>query len=377
MWRWIANTANLGMKELASVLRDRSMMIFIIWAFTGAIYLVASGANTQMRNASVGFVDSDRSQLSARIRDALQLPSFAVPVSLEADAIDKAMDGARFTFVINVPPRFEQDVLAGRQPSLQLIVDATAMTQAGIGTGYISQILWREVEAFLETRGTQTAAPIAFTMRSFFNPNLDETRHMAVMEIVNNVSLLSIILVGAAVVREREHGTLEHLLVMPVTPSVIVFAKIWANGLVVLVAVFLSLSLVARGAMGIPINGSIAVYMIGAVVFLFSVMALGIMLATLTPSMPQFALLAFPTIIVMEVLSGGMTPIESMPSYLQVIMSAVPSTHYVKFSQGVLFRDAPLSIVWPELVWMAGLGLIYATIALSRFRAMLAGANGG
>ena len=377
MWRWIANTANLGMKELASVLRDRSMMIFIIWAFTGAIYLVASGANTQMRNASVGFVDSDRSQLSARIRDALQLPSFAVPVSLEADAIDKAMDGARFTFVINVPPRFEQDVLAGRQPSLQLIVDATAMTQAGIGTGYISQILWREVEAFLETRGTQTAAPIAFTMRSFFNPNLDETRHMAVMEIVNNVSLLSIILVGAAVVREREHGTLEHLLVMPVTPSVIVFAKIWANGLVVLVAVFLSLSLVARGAMGIPINGSIAVYMIGAVVFLFSVMALGIMLATLTPSMPQFALLAFPTIIVMEVLSGGMTPIESMPSYLQVIMSAVPSTHYVKFSQGVLFRDAPLSIVWPELAWMAGLGLIYATIALSRFRAMLAGANGG
>jgi len=377
VWRWIANTANLGMKELASVLRDRSMMIFIIWAFTGAIYLVASGANTQMRNASVGFVDSDRSQLSARIRDALQLPSFAVPVSLEADAIDKAMDGARFTFVINVPPRFEQDVLAGRQPSLQLIVDATAMTQAGIGTGYISQILWREVEAFLETRGTQTAAPIAFTMRSFFNPNLDETRHMAVMEIVNNVSLLSIILVGAAVVREREHGTLEHLLVMPVTPSVIVFAKIWANGLVVLVAVFLSLSLVARGAMGIPINGSIAVYMIGAVVFLFSVMALGIMLATLTPSMPQFALLAFPTIIVMEVLSGGMTPIESMPSYLQVIMSAVPSTHYVKFSQGVLFRDAPLSIVWPELAWMAGLGLIYATIALSRFRAMLAGANGG
>ncbi len=377
MWRWIANTADLGMKELASVLRDRAMMIFIIWAFTGAIYLVASGANMEMRNASVGFVDHDKSQISSRIRDALQLPSFAPPVSLEANAVDMAMDGARFTFVIDVPPRFEQDLLAGRQPSLQLIVDATAMTQAGIGTGYISQILLREVELFLETRGAQTMAPIAFTVRSFFNPNLDETRHMTVMEIINNVCLLSIILVGAAVVREREHGTIEHLLVMPVTPSVIVFAKIWANGLIVLVAVFLSLTLVARGAMGIPVNGSIAVYMIGAVVFLFSVMALGIMLATLTPSMPQFALLAFPTIIVMEVLSGGMTPIESMPAYLQIAMSAVPSTHYVKFSHGVLFRDAPLSIVWPELAWMAGLGLLYVTIALSRFRAMLAGASGG
>jgi len=377
VWRWIANTADLGIKELASVLRDRAMMIFIIWAFSGAIYLVASGANLEMRDASVGFADHDKSQISLRIRDALRKPSFSPPVSLDPAAIDKAMDDARFTFVLVVPPRFEQDLLAGRQPTLQLVVDATAMTQAGIGTGYISHILSREIEAFLDARGMKTAAPVAFTVRSFFNPNLEESRHMAVMEIVNNVCLLSIILVGAAVVREREHGTIEHLLVMPVTPSVIVFAKIWANGLVVLIAVFLSLNLVARGAMGIPISGSIALYMLGAVVFLFSVMALGVMLGTLTPSMPQFALLAFPTIIVMEVLSGGMTPIESMPPYLRVVMSAVPSTHYVKFSQGVLFRDAPLALVWPELVWMAVLGALYVIIALGRFRAMLAGANGG
>jgi ABC-2 type transport system permease protein len=99
------------------------------------------------------------------------------------------------------------------------------------------------------------------------------------------------------------------------------------------------------------------------------------MLATLTPSMPQFALLAFPMIMVMEVLSGGMTPIESMPDYLQVIMSAVPSTHYVKFSQSVLFRDAPLSMVWPEIAWMAALGSVYVVIALGRFRSMLARAN--
>lgn len=376
MGRWAANVVHLGLKELASVWRDRGMMIFIVWAFTGAIYLVASGASTEMRNASVGFVDGDQSQLSNRIRDALRPPNFAPPISLDRAGIDHAMDAARITFVIDVPPRFEQDLLAGRTPTLQVIVDATAMTQAGIGTGYISQIVSGEIERFLELRGTPATAPIAFTVRAFFNPNLEDKRHMAVMEIVNNVCMLSIILVGAAVVREREHGTIEHLLVMPVSASEIVFAKIWANGLVVLVAVFLSLVLVAKGALGITINGSIAIYMIGAVVFLFAVMALGIMLATITPTMPQFALLAFPTVIVMEVLSGGMTPIESMPAYLQMLMTAVPSTHYVKFSLGVLFRDAPLSIVWPEIAWMAGLGAVYVVIALARFRAMLASANG-
>jgi ABC-2 type transport system permease protein len=376
MLRWLANTLNLGTKELASVWRDTAMMIFIVWAFSGAIYLVASGASTEMRDASVGFVDQDQSQLSGRIRDAMRPPNFARPVSLDASAIDKAMDTALFTFIVNVPPGLEADLLSGRSPTLQVLVDATAMTQAGIGTGYIAEIVNRETERFLETRGRQAQAPLAFTVRAFFNPNLEDRRHTAVMEIVNNVCLLSIILVGAAVVREREHGTIEHLLVMPVRASEIVFAKIWANGLVVLLAVFLSLKLVAQGALGIVINGSIAVYMLGAVVFLFAVMALGIMLATLTPSMPQFALLAFPTVIVMEVLSGGMTPIESMPGYLQIIMSAVPSTHYVKFSQGVLFRDAPLSILWPEIAWMAGLGIVYVTIALGRFRAMLANANG-
>jgi ABC-2 type transport system permease protein len=373
----LANVFHLGIKELASVWRDRAMMIFIVWAFTGAIYLVASGADSEMRNASVGYVDSDQSQLSNRLRDALRPPQFSTPVPLDRADVDVAMDTARFSFIVDVPSRFEQDLLAGRRPALQLLVDATALTQAGIGTSYIHEIVTREVDTFLQLRGSHTDAPVTFTVRAFFNPNLEDRRHIAVMEIVNNVLLLSIILVGAAVMREREHGTIEHLLVMPVTPSEIIFAKILANGAVVLLAVFLSLNLIARGALGIPVNGSVTLYLLGAAVFLFAVTALGIMLATLTRSMPQFALLAYPTIIVMEVLSGGMTPLESMPAYLQLMMSAVPSTHYVKFSQAVLFRDAPLSVVWPQMAWMAGLGAIYVGIALGRIRSMLATASGG
>ena len=143
---------------------------------------------------------------------------------------------------------------------------------------------------------------------------------VAINQIINNISVLAIFLTGAAVLREREHGTLEHLLVMPLQPYELMFAKIWANGLVVMVAVMASLYLVVKGALGVPVAGSIPLFFLGLVVYLFSVTALGIMLATMVRSMPQFGLLAFPVFIVMSLLSGGQTPLESMPIALQKIM---------------------------------------------------------
>jgi len=172
--------------------------------------------------------------------------------------------------------------------------------------------------------------------------------------------------------REREHGTIEHLLVMPLSPYELMFAKIWANGLVVVVAAMLSLYLVVKGAIGVPIAGSISLFVAGLVVYLFSVTALGIMLATLVRSMPQFGLLAFPVFIVMSLLSGGQTPLESMPLPLQKFMQFVPSTHFVSFSQAVLFRNASLDMVRRDLILMFLIGSAYTLFTLSRFRKMLA-----
>src|SRR5262249_15796309 len=149
---------------------------------------------------------------------------------------------------------------------------------------------------------------------------------------------------------EREHGNIEHLLVMPLTAFELMAAKIWANGLVVVLAALASLMLVVKGVIGGPVAGSIALFAFGLVVYLFSVTALGILLATLVLSMPQFGLLAFPVFIAMSLLSGGQTPLESMPKWLQNAMQFVPSTHFVAFSQAVLFRDATPAMVWPSLL---------------------------
>jgi ABC-2 type transport system permease protein len=195
---------------------------------------------------------------------------------------------------------------------------------------------------------------------------------VAINQVINNISVLAIFLCGAAVLREREHGNIEHLLVMPLRPYELMFAKIWANGIVVIFAAMASLFLVVKGLIGVPISGSITLFAGGLTVYLFSVTALGIMLATMVRSMPQFGLLAFPTFIVMSLLSGGQTPLESMPVILQKIMQFVPSTHFVAFSQAVLFRDATPAMVLPMLLKMLAIGLAYTVFTLTRFRKMLA-----
>jgi len=144
---------------------------------------------------------------------------------------------------------------------------------------------------------------------------------------------------------------------------------------VVMLAAMISLFLIVKGALGVPVAGSIPLFALGLFVYLFSVTALGIMLATMVRSMPQFGLLAFPVFIVMNLLSGGQTPLESMPMWLQKTMQFVPSTHFVSFSQAVLFRDANLSMVWPDLAKMFAIGTAYSIFTLSRFRKMLAAVN--
>lgn len=375
MTRWFQNVFRLGLKEISSFARDLVLVVLIIYAFTLAIYVVAVGRKTEVRNASVAIVDADRSTLSARVKDALQPPYFQTPREIDRSEVDILMDKGHYTFILEIPPRFEADVLAGRGPSIQVNVDATAMTQAGVGTAYILQIVAREMASFLKQRGSNQAIPIDPVYRALFNQNLEAIRFNTIMEIIKNVTILTMILVGAAVIREREHGTIEHLLVMPVRPSEIVAAKIWANGAVVLLAAGFSLYVVAQILLQIPIAGSAQLFLAGTFVYIFAVASLGILLATVANSMPQFGLLAIPVFVIMILLSGSMTPFESMPRLLQGVMHIAPSTHFVKFAQSVLYRGAGIEVVWRDLAIMSALGGIFLAAALSRFRVMLARQN--
>lgn len=375
MFLWLANVCRLGVKELRSLVFDPVLLLLIVYVFTLAIYAVATGAKLEVQNASVAYVDEDRSALSGRIVSAILPPEFDTPVEISADGIDASMDSGAFVFVLRFPPEFEADLLAGRKSEIQLNVDATAMAQAGNGTVFLQSIIQAETAKFLSGNEDAAALPINLVVRAMFNPNLDSSWFNAVMQVINNVTILSVLLTGAALIREREHGTIEHLLVMPVKPSEIMVAKIWANGLAIVVAAVLSLVFVVQLLLGVPIHGSIALFVFGALIYMISVTGLGILIATFTTSMPQFGLLALPVLVIMNLLSGSTTPMESMPEWLQAIMQVSPSTHFVAFAQAILYRGAGLTTVWPSILAMSVLSAIFFVVALSRFRKTMAGAR--
>jgi len=367
---------HLGIKEILSLARDPVLLFLIAYCFTFSVYTPAKSAVMDVINASIALVDEDDSQLSRQIRDALLPPLFRPAQLLAFSQINQAMNSGRFTFIIDLPRKFQSDVSKDATPTAEVIADATVMAQAGRGPGYIGNIMNREAMSFWPGRSDpKNQELVKLNTRVRFNPNVQQSWFVSINQIINNISVMAIFLCGAAVLREREHGTLEHLLVMPLQPYELMFAKIWANGLVVMLAAMISLFLIVKGALGVPVAGSIPLFALGLFVYLFSVTALGIMLATMVRSMPQFGLLAFPVFIVMNLLSGGQTPLESMPLWLQKTMQFVPSTHFVSFSQAVLFRDANPSMVWPDLAKMFAIGSAYSVFTLSRFRKMLAAVN--
>ena len=366
--RNLANIYDLGVKELWSLWRDPMMLVLIVYVFTASVYTKATSMPETLHNAPIAIVDEDNSALSQRVASAFYPPQFTPPAMIDYGDVDPGMDAGLYTFALVIPPNFQRDVLARRSPALQLNVDATRMSQAFTGSGYIQQIAIGEVNEFVKRYRGAEPLPVDLALRARFNPSLDKAWFGSVVQIINHITLLSIILTGAALIREREHGTIEHLLVMPVTPAQIMLSKIWSMALVVLIASFLSLNLMVRGVLGVPIEGSIALFFAGAALSLFATTSMGIFIATLARNMPQFGMLMMLTIMPLQMLSGGTTPRESMPEIVQNIMLIAPTTHFVELSQAILYRGAGLETVWQPFLALALIGAVLFFLSLARFR---------
>lgn len=370
----VINIFRLVIKELRSIRADPTMLILVVYAFSISVNTVATGAVTEATNLSVGIVDEDGSELSRRIAEGLRRPTFQPPVQIKASDIDPMMDQGKLLFVVEIPPHFEPDIRAQRKTGIQINVDATAVAQAGNGANYLKTAIANEIQGFISGTDASKAAPIHLVVRAAFNPNLKTAWFSAMTQVINQITLLTVILTGAALIREREQGTVEHLLVMPVVPTEIMLAKMIANALVILVAATLSLEFVVHWWIGSPIAGSLLLFVFGAAIYALVVAALGIMLGTLATTMGQFGLLAMPTLMVTQLLSGSSTPMESMPAWLQTVMRTIsPTPHFVAFSQAVLFRGAGITLIWRPMVAMLIIGVVYFSIAQTRFRKVIFG----
>ena len=322
----VFNILRLVVKELRSIRSDPTMLILVAYAFSISVNTVATGAVTEATNLSVGIVDEDGSDLSRGIAEGLVRPTFQPAVHIKASEIDSKMDKGELLFVVEIPSNFQANILAQRKTEVQINVDATAVAQAGNGASYLRTAIFNEVQNFISQRGLPLSDPINLVVRAKFNPNLKTAWFSAMTQVINQITLLTVILTGAALIREREQGTVEHLLVMPVVPAEIMLAKMLANGLVILVAAMLSLQFVVHLWIGAPIAGSIVLFLVGAALYALVVAALGILLGTLSTTMGQFGLLAMPVLMVTQLLSGSSTPMESMPVWLQYVMQVISPT---------------------------------------------------
>ncbi|OYQ69202.1 hypothetical protein B9T11_09570 [Wohlfahrtiimonas chitiniclastica] len=369
--RKISNIYRLGVKELWSLIRDPILLILIAFTFTVSVYTAATAMPDGLKNATIVFVDEDRSTLSNRIKTAFYPPQFITPYSISLSEMDRGLDKGDYTFVVNIPPYFQRDVLAGKQPSIQLNIDATRMSQAFTGNMIVNQIINGEVTEYLDRVRQPAEYPVMIEERMRFNPNLTASWFGALIEIINLITLLAIILTGAALIREREKGTVEHLLVMPLTPFEIMLSKIWSMGMVVLVSATLSLIFIVQGVLDVPIIGSIPLFLLGSVLHLFAMSSIGIYLATVARNMPQFGMLMLLVLVPLQMLSGGMTPRESMPEAIQDIMVIAPTTHFIELGKAILFKDASMAIVWPQFLMLLLIGSVFFYFAHQRFRATI------
>ncbi|MFT6407250.1 MAG: ABC-2 type transport system permease protein [Arenicella sp.] len=358
----------LTLKEIRSVLQDTSMLIFVIYAFSLSIYLKASGQGDDVNNASVAIVDQDRSALSGKIMQGFYPPDFKRVELIDSRELNNSMDRGRYIFVLEIPNGFEASLHRGQVKQLQLNVDSTAARQASLGASYITAIVTQAIENHLPQLRQRAPELVNLITRRAFNPNGSSGWFHGILGFLDHITMVTIILTGAALLREREHGTIEHLLVMPLNSFQIAISKIAANGMLILILAMLSLRFVVMGAIGAPVTGSLWLFTLGTVVYLFSAAAIGVLLATIARSMAQFSLLLIMVILPMQMLSGGMSPIEDQPSWLQSITFFFPSRHYLEFSQGVLYRGAEIDVLWPEFIYIAILGATYLSFSLSLFR---------
>ncbi|SDA55121.1 ABC transporter permease [Mesorhizobium qingshengii] len=362
----------LGTKELRALAKDLTMILFIIWSFGFSIYMQSTGAGETVNNAAIGIVDEDQSQLSRSIAGLFYPPYFQTVKTISAADIDRAMDEGLYTFIIVIPPGFEKDTRKGRDTEIQVNVDATASQQASLGAGYIQNMVTNEIDRYRKDFEATTGRSSDLAIRRAFNPDGTQSWFKSIVSLGDELSMLVIILTGAALLREREHGTIEHLLVMPLTAFEIALAKVWANGLVIIVAFACSLLLVVEGALDVPIAGSRGLLMLGTTIYVFAAAAIGIFLGTLARTMAQFALLMMMVVMPMMMLSGGMSPVASQPQWLQYVTWFLPSRHYVSFMQAIVSRGADFTIVWKEFATVLIMGITFLAASLLLFRRSIA-----
>jgi len=368
MWRRLTSMVR---KELAQLLRDGPILLVLLWAFGGSIYVQGHGASTEIYNYAVVILDLSRSAVSRELVARLHPPYFRIVGFAASDReVVEDLDLARATLAIVIPADFERQVRRG-QASFQVISDGTLATSATIAVAHLSTIAAAYNAHLVESRrdgSTLRVLGVDARIRVAYNPNQTYAWFSSVLELLNMTTMVSMLLTAAATVREKERGTLDQLLVTPLHPVELCAAKIVPTIVVVVLLSFLSLTVIVRGVFAAPVHGSLLLFYSVTALYVFTVASLGLMMAVIVRNMAQAMMLVILTLFPMLFLSGGRFPAETMEPWLRYLSLISPMRHYIDFGYQVLFKGNGLAYVWRDLLGILSIGAVLFGLSVVRFR---------
>jgi len=331
-------------KELVQFFRNYMLLIFVMFAFTMDIHTVGGGIKVQPRNISIGYVDFTRGANSIKIISHLHKPEFKEPIRfLNENDLKKAILNKKIMVGLIFDRNFD------KTKKLEIIVDSTAAAQAELAVSYIQHILLDNLNLKF---------PIKIKIHKLFNQNSTSQWFMSLSELLSVITMLTLLLSAVSFVREREKGTWDIMLLTPVDSKLIIFAKIFAQILIILIGVFVAVGVVLFGAFNTPFRGNLLLFFIATFIYAFSISGIGLFIAAISSSVIQVAELSFLIMMPLIFLSGAWTPIYAMSKINQILAFFSPLKYYIEISQDLFFRGSDFSVILPNLIIMAIIGIV-------------------
>lgn len=372
---WCRQIAVMTRKELLQLFRDVPLMGFLIYSFTLSVYVTGNGIQTQLKNAGLLVSDADRSVSSRELISRFHPPYFRFDGELtHPNEGFLRLDRGSSMMVLDIPSRFHEALAAGEPTAVQLLVDTTNSPQGLSAAGYAARIVGQFSQELIMTRNGQTGSSsttvpmILSDHRVWFNQDQNETWFESISHLLRMITIFAVLLPAAALVREKERGTVEQLLVSPLTPAQIMLPKVVAMTLVILGATAVALFGVMLPVFGVPIRGSIALLFFLTALFIVATAGIGVFASTVTKNQAQVGMMTLLVVAPMLLLSGIFTPLETMPAWVRYLMALSPLRYFIEIATGILLKGIGLEMLWSQALSMVALGGSLFGFGMWRFR---------
>lgn len=373
---WLRQLEVMTYKELRQLVEDRALLIYILYSFTLQIFLAAGEMSTELKHAPLVVVDADHSSASRDLIYGFRPPHFKFAGELESAREGlRRLDRGEAAALLDIPGDFHETLNRGTQPAaVQLLVDTSKANIGYLVSSYGMRIGgdfsrdWA-LRNFMRLGGDMRDLPrIQLESRIWYNPDLNEAWFGTLAELMTMITVACILLPATAMVREKERGTIEQLLVSPLTPLQLMASKILAMILVTLAGTAVSLFGIMSPFYSVPLQGNLLLFFAFTALYAFTNAGLGLVAATFARSSGQVGMIVLLMVMPIVMLSGTRTPPETMPQWLQALIMLFPMRHFIEITYGTLLRDAGLDVIGDSVLWMALLGSALFAVGLWRFR---------